>query len=65
MESQQVRRRRPHGSVKAVVAYAHALGKSGPEIVRETGISRFSVYYAARRMSITLRPLKRRHDRGA
>ena len=51
--------RRPHGSVKQLVAHAHEQGKSAPEIVRETGVSRYSVYYAARRLGITLRPLKR------
>lgn len=44
--------RRKHGSVKETVAnLAHLPCR---EIVRRTGISRYSVYYAARRMSIKL-----------
>lgn len=44
--------RRKWGSVKeAVAARAH---KPAREIVRELGLSRYSVYYAARRMGIKL-----------
>lgn len=44
--------RRKWGSVKEAVAQrAHM---PAPEIVRELGLSRYSVYYAARRMGIKL-----------
>lgn len=44
--------RRKWGSVKEAVA--HRAHKPAPEIVRELGLSRYSVYYAARRMGIKL-----------
>lgn len=44
--------RRKWGSVKEAVAkMAHM---SAPQIIRETGFNRYSVYYAARRQNIKL-----------
>lgn len=44
--------RRKWGSVKEAVAQRSHL--SAPAIVRELGLSRYSVYYAAKRMGIRL-----------
>jgi hypothetical protein len=44
--------RRKWGSVKEAVAALATL--PAPQIVKQTGISRYSVYYAARRMGLRL-----------
>lgn len=44
--------RRKWGSVKEAVASLSNL--TAPQIVKQTGISRYSVYYAARRMGLRL-----------
>ncbi len=44
--------RRKWGSVKEAVASLATL--PAPQIVKQTGISRYSVYYAAKRMGIRL-----------
>ncbi len=44
--------RRKWGSVKEAVAALATL--PAPQIVKQTGISRYSVYYAAKRMGIRL-----------
>jgi len=44
--------RRKWGSVKEAVAALATL--PAPQIVKQTGISRYSVYYAARRMGFRL-----------
>ncbi len=47
-----VKARRKWGSVKEAVAALATL--PAPTIVKQTGISRYSVYYAAKRMGIRL-----------
>lgn len=56
-----MKQRRKWGSVKETVArLAH---KTAPQIVRETGISRYSVYEAARQQQIKLPPAVFRRKR--
>ena len=52
METAKVKQRRKWGSVKETVARLAHL--TAPQIVRETGINRYSVYFAARRQQIKL-----------
>lgn len=48
--------RRPRGSLKAAVCLGYEAGQSCREICDATGYTAYSVYKAARRLSITLKP---------
>lgn len=49
--------RRPRGSLKEAVWRGHEAGQSCKEICDATGYSGYSVYKAARRLGITLKPV--------
>jgi hypothetical protein len=55
----KARRRRPKGTVKATVLTAFRLGFTVPMAARASGISAWTLYNAARRLGIKLKPARK------